>query len=227
MIHFGGQFISKELLTYVASSKPSTYLHISHHGEIFDPEHLVTKRLVGEITLNIEPRYGWLNEWKEESIYDPLFSNFEMHFPDVTSLFIGNSLPIRQANASFFPKNPIKVFANRGLSGIDGNIATAAGIAKARAGKTVAIIGDQTFLHDLNSLSLARDLTLVVINNGGGRIFEQLPIGKQTALCEKYFINAHTMTFEHIAKQFGMRYAKEISPEPGIIELCTTNTPAL
>ena len=116
-------------------------------------------------TSRVEKKEGAV--WENETIFDPLFSTLE----GFNTLFIGNSLPIRQADASFFPEKPVKIFANRGLSGIDGNIATASGIADVRPGKTAAIIGDQTFLHDLNSLPLAKNLTLIVINNGGGQIF--------------------------------------------------------
>ncbi|MDN3507711.1 MAG: thiamine pyrophosphate-binding protein, partial [Simkaniaceae bacterium] len=212
VIHFGGSFVSKKLQNYLEFSQPKTYLHISHDGEIFDPFHLVTKRIFGNISTEKKP----LATFDEETTFDPLFSTLE----GFDTLFIGNSLPIRQADKSFFPEKPIKIFANRGLSGIDGNIATASGIADVSPGKTAAIIGDQTFLHDLNSLPLAKNLTLIVINNGGGQIFSHLPIAKHEKLCEKYFINPHSMTFEHIAKQFNIPYSTTMNEKPGIIELC-------
>jgi len=101
--------------------------------------------------------------------------------PSGTRLVLGNSLPIREA-AMVLPAADygVQVFANRGANGIDGVVSTAIGIAMARPEPTVAIVGDISFLHDLGALWSARELTmpfvLVVIDNHGGRIFEQLPV---------------------------------------------------
>ncbi len=67
------------------------------------------------------------------------------------------------------------VYSNRGASGIDGLIATAAGVQRASARPTLAIVGDLSALYDLNSLALLRrasaPLVLIVVNNNGGQIF--------------------------------------------------------
>ncbi len=67
------------------------------------------------------------------------------------------------------------VYSNRGASGIDGLIATAAGVQRASARPTLAIVGDLSALYDLNSLALLRQasapLVLIVVNNNGGQIF--------------------------------------------------------
>lgn len=97
--------------------------------------------------------------------------------PEGTALFVGNSLAIRQLDSlSGQAAKTIHCHANRGASGIDGNISTVAGIAAAH-GRTVALIGDLTCQHDIGGLALARgrDLVIVVINNGGGGIFDLLP----------------------------------------------------
>ncbi|MDN7201388.1 thiamine pyrophosphate-dependent enzyme, partial [Klebsiella pneumoniae] len=71
------------------------------------------------------------------------------------------------------------VYSNRGASGIDGLIATAAGVQRASARPTLAIVGDLSALYDLNSLALLRQasapLVLIVVNNNGGQIFSMLP----------------------------------------------------
>ncbi len=125
------------------------------------------------------------------------------------SVFIGNSLPIRAADA-FLPETEASIVANRGASGIDGNIATAAGLARGSGRKVTAIVGDLTALHDLNALALLRDtqhpVTLVVINNDGGGIFHFLPIGDNEEVFEEYFGTPHGLTFEHAANQFGIDY---------------------
>lgn len=103
--------------------------------------------------------------------------------PARTPLFLGNSLSVRAAD--WFAGTtvaPLRLFGNRGVSGIDGNIATACGIAAA-LGPSVAVVGDLAFLHDLGALTLGRHcpLTVVLLDNGGGGLFEHLP---QAALPE-------------------------------------------
>jgi len=101
--------------------------------------------------------------------------------PDPSAVVLGNSLPIRDAETWVPPCDKLLVVhSQRGVSGIDGVVSGAAGVASRVDGPTTLIVGDVSFLHDLNGLQLASrvegPLVIVVINNGGGRIFEQLPI---------------------------------------------------
>ncbi|HKK03953.1 MAG TPA: 2-succinyl-5-enolpyruvyl-6-hydroxy-3-cyclohexene-1-carboxylic-acid synthase [Gammaproteobacteria bacterium] len=98
--------------------------------------------------------------------------------PPDTPVFVANSLVARDFD-SFLPRReaPLALHANRGVSGIDGNVSTAAGLVAATGRPGVAVIGDLALFHDLNALALCRQhpLVLVVVNNGGGAIFGQLP----------------------------------------------------
>ena len=106
----------------------------------------------------------------------------ETYAPYGSALFLGNSLSVRLFDQHWRGRPDITaIAANRGVSGIDGNIATAVGCALGWQRPTIAVVGDQTALHDLNSLALLHLLneqttpfTLILLNNGGGRIFEQL-----------------------------------------------------
>ncbi|EXI67203.1 MAG: 2-succinyl-5-enolpyruvyl-6-hydroxy-3-cyclohexene-1-carboxylate synthase [Candidatus Accumulibacter adjunctus] len=92
-------------------------------------------------------------------------------------VFCGSSLPIRDLDAfSGSGERALRFFGNRGVSGIDGNLSTALGVAS--TGPCVALLGDLTLQHDLTALAAAggRDIVVVVINNGGGGIFEYLPV---------------------------------------------------
>ena len=99
----------------------------------------------------------------------------------VRNVVLGNSSSVRLAGwvAPLVPSRDWSVFSVRGANGIDGHIALSCGIASASAGPTLALLGDVAAAHDLGSLQLAAQvrssLILVIIENEGGRIFEQLP----------------------------------------------------
>ncbi|EIE27179.1 Thiamin diphosphate-binding protein, partial [Coccomyxa subellipsoidea C-169] len=121
--------------------------------------------------------------------------------PTGTGLFLGNSMPIRDMDMYAAPSdrqdNPSQqgsvtssgigaaVAANRGASGIDGVMSAAAGFAYGLSRGATLVVGDISFLHDVNGLNLLRTgemrppLTVVLINNAGGGIFSFLPIADQ------------------------------------------------
>ena len=129
-------------------------------------------------------------------------------------LFLASSMPVRDMDAFGCPRpdDPPSVAANRGASGVDGAIATAAGFARGLGRPTTLLVGDAAFLHDLNSLGLARDLrtplVVVILNNDGGGIFSFLPIAGFPDVFERYFAAPHGMTFEHAAALFDAAYAR-------------------
>jgi 2-succinyl-5-enolpyruvyl-6-hydroxy-3-cyclohexene-1-carboxylate synthase len=141
------------------------------------------------------------NAWHIAPLMDELPAGYAM--------FIGNSLAIRQFDTySGSADREFHLFANRGASGIDGNISTALGIA-VEHGRVLALLGDLTCQHDLGGLALARgrDAIIVAVNNGGGGIFEQLP---QAALPE-FDLGWRTpqqFDFAHAARAFGIDSAR-------------------
>jgi 2-succinyl-5-enolpyruvyl-6-hydroxy-3-cyclohexene-1-carboxylate synthase len=102
--------------------------------------------------------------------------------PANSMLFLGSSNPIRDVDLVAEPRGDLTVYANRGVAGIDGNVATALGIAAIHDGPNYALVGDLTFLHDANALLIGRterrpDLTVVVFNDDGGGVFSLLEQG--------------------------------------------------
>lgn len=137
--------------------------------------------------------------------------------PADSSLVLGNSLPIRNFDTWVAPgESPLRVFCQRGVSGIDGVVSGAAGVASCTAGATTVLVGDVSFLHDLNALELAArsvmPLVVVVVNNGGGRIFEQLPIataGNPEWL--PYFTTPHDASLQGAASVYGCAFEQTSS----------------
>lgn len=132
--------------------------------------------------------------------------------PEGSALVLGNSLPIRNFDTWVPPgDSSLRIFSQRGVSGIDGVVSGAAGIASCASEATTLLVGDVSFLHDINGLQLASQalspLVVVVVNNGGGRIFEQLPIarqGKEEWL--PYFTTPHEASMESAASIYGCAF---------------------
>jgi 2-succinyl-5-enolpyruvyl-6-hydroxy-3-cyclohexene-1-carboxylate synthase len=160
--------------------------------------------------------------------------------PDL-SLFLSNSMTVRDAEAFLYPySEPAKtkmvksrlldVGVNRGASGIDGVIASATGFADSTDRPTTLVIGDVAFLHDLNSLHALRagktskeaqaqkihPLTTIILNNDGGGIFSFLPISKHgddVSFDEFFGTPTHTFSFEAGSKAFGIPFQRVSSSE--------------
>ena len=100
--------------------------------------------------------------------------------PDGALLWAGNSMPVRDMD-DWLPgtARAIRPLSNRGANGIDGVVSTALGAAAAEVGPVVLVVGDLSFLHDLNALVAARlhglSATIVLVDNDGGGIFSFLP----------------------------------------------------
>ncbi|QLB20951.1 2-succinyl-5-enolpyruvyl-6-hydroxy-3-cyclohexene-1-carboxylic-acid synthase [Vespertiliibacter pulmonis] len=139
-----------------------------------------------------------------------LAHHIERVLPANGNLFLGNSLFVRLVDALCKLPENYPIYTNRGASGIDGLIATMAGIAKGSNAPTVGVIGDISALHDLNSIALLRQITqptiLFIINNNGGAIFDMLPVDPVAK--EKFYRLSHNLEFSQIATMFGLEYLR-------------------
>jgi 2-succinyl-5-enolpyruvyl-6-hydroxy-3-cyclohexene-1-carboxylate synthase len=132
----------------------------------------------------------------------------------------------------------LRVVANRGVSGIDGFVSTAQGVALAHDGPTVALGGDLSLLHDVNGLlpgpDQRPDVSYVIVNNDGGGIFSLLPqgTGVPPADFERVFGTPHGMVLADVAAAYQvehvpvstvdeLRTALGLSPALRIIEVRT------
>ncbi len=134
--------------------------------------------------------------------------------PEGTTLFVSNSMPVRDLDAFGGGGKPLRVYGNRGASGIDGIVSTVAGIAAASEGPSpiVAVVGDVAFYHDMNGLLAVAehrlDIVFVLINNDGGGIFHMLPIREHEPEFTRYFATPHGLDFRHAAELYGIPYRR-------------------
>ncbi|WP_426415590.1 2-succinyl-5-enolpyruvyl-6-hydroxy-3-cyclohexene-1-carboxylic-acid synthase [Aestuariirhabdus sp. LZHN29] len=167
---------------------------------------------------NINQALGWRlgahfgNPPDQNQLSEPaLVNRLGRLLPHSHNLFAGNSLSIRLLDqlSGALPAR-VRVLANRGTSGIDGLLATAAGVARASEGGTTLLIGDTSLLYDLNSLALLRGelpLVVLVLNNDGGAIFNTLPI-EDSALRQRHFRCPQRLQFEQASAQFSVAYRR-------------------
>jgi 2-succinyl-5-enolpyruvyl-6-hydroxy-3-cyclohexene-1-carboxylate synthase len=135
--------------------------------------------------------------------------------PDDAILAVGNSTPVRDLDA-FCPPSPraLGVLSQRGASGIDGLVSGAAGARSVSRGPVALLLGDLSLLHDVGGLAqMARapaPFVVVVVENGGGRIFEDLPVAARVdrALFERCFVTPVPVHLEHAAAAFGVAHAR-------------------
>lgn len=136
--------------------------------------------------------------------------------PEGAIVQVGNSLPIRVIDHVWTGGNHV-VVAQRGAAGIDGMIASAAG-ATFRGAPVLLIVGDVSFAHDLGGLLAAREaktpLAILVIDNGGGRIFNGMPIARVTPhdAFGRYFATPPGIDPAAVASALGLRAATAATP---------------
>jgi len=130
--------------------------------------------------------------------------------PPGTPLFVASSMPVRDIEC-FWPAGGrgVRPYFNRGANGIDGTLSTAFGIA--HGGQPAALLtGDLALLHDSNGFLLRPrfrgSLTIVLINNRGGGIFEMLPVAKFDPPFEEYFATPQEVDFARLCAAHGVEH---------------------
>ena len=206
-----------------------------------DPEHRATWRLRADLPAVLAALHGgeipapdgWLPSWRDadaraRAAIDAVMDGWDepsepriardvaAAVPDGGALLVGNSTPIRDLDLAMAPRDAIHVIANRGASGIDGLLSTAIGIASASGVPTTALIGDLSAIHDLGPLAWNAkrtdlDLTIVVVDNGGGQIFSLLP-NPRPPEHRSLFVTPPELRLSETFDAFGLETARAHDP---------------
>ncbi len=136
-----------------------------------------------------------------------VIGNLAAHLPEFTPVIVANSMPVRDVEY-FWPANnrPHPIYFNRGANGIDGTLSSALGVAHGHR-PAVLLTGDLALLHDTNGFLLGPkfqgSLTIILINNYGGGIFEHLPVAKFNPPFEEFFATPQQVDFRKLAAAYG------------------------
>lgn len=231
VIYIGGQVVSKKIKLFLRGLQNSTYYRISTDEQIIDTFqninafiHAEPHSVLKELKVNSEmEKSAFRTFWKNESrkaerltekhidkiAYSDLllFKEISTLLPDDAIVFAGNSSVVRYL--FYFDQKNRKYFSNRGVSGIDGCLSAASGLASKTDEPVYVIVGDLAFGYDSNALwnrELPQNLKIILINNEGGGIFHLLKGPSET---EDFipFVNAHhPIDYKKLTEAFGVKY---------------------
>jgi 2-succinyl-5-enolpyruvyl-6-hydroxy-3-cyclohexene-1-carboxylate synthase len=227
---------SKPLRNWIAGLDQAHHILFAPDERWSDPAARVIQRIVGSLEDLLErlerdevvpDDSDWLDRWSQadsavaHAIAEPLmgagFSEpatitaLAQFLPPSTTLFVGSSMPIRDVE-EFFPalNEPPRVMANRGANGIDGTVSSAFGAAAATDDEVVLLLGDVTLAHDIGGMlattRLGLKLTIVLLNNDGGGIFDFLPVSSQGDVFEEHIATPTGLDFAQAAALYGFRH---------------------
>jgi len=234
LITLGSQIISKKIKAFLRKNKAIEHWHINPDVLYLDTYQCLTKNIpltpvefFSQLTNHIKHRQGeYFKTWKsrdieldkkhEDFLSACKFSDMKVFetilkaIPENSNLQMGNSTPVRYIQLFKFKKQ-LTFNCNRGTSGIDGTVSTAAGAAFSSQKLTTLIVGDLGFFYDSNGLwnkYVSKNLKVIIINNGGGGIFRFIDGPSETEELEEFFVAEHNTNAENIAKTFNVNYFK-------------------
>lgn len=226
VITYGGHVVSKRLKKFLREHPPKEHWHVSLDGEIADLYGSVTTviemdpfEFLEKIAYLLENRtVAYPQVWEQlsktipepETPYSALSAVGALMklLPESCSLHLGNSSAIRYAQMFKIPET-VEVCSNRGTAGIDGSLSTAIGYASASDKINFVVLGDLSFFYDMNALwngSIKNNLRILLLNNGGGEIFQSLPGFEMNAETYRFVTASHTTSAKGWAMERGFLY---------------------
>lgn len=228
VITYGGHIVSKRLKNFLRKYPPKEHWHVSPDGTVMD--------LYGSVTTIIEmdpfeflEKIAYLLEnkptefpriWENNThaIPEPEFPYSQMaaigalvrSLPTPSALHLGNSSTVRYAQL-YTLADEVEVCCNRGTSGIEGSLSTAVGYAAASDKLNFAVLGDLSFFYDMNAIwnrNFGCNLRIMVVNNGGGEIFQALPGLSMPEHTRRFVTASHSTSAKGWAEERGFRYMR-------------------
>jgi 2-succinyl-5-enolpyruvyl-6-hydroxy-3-cyclohexene-1-carboxylate synthase len=235
LITIGTNIISKRIKQFLRKNKPLTHWHVEDTNSFPDTYQslkqnipLSPKTFFHEFlkSYSISSNSSYTGHFKmlaDESLIKhndflsscpfsdlKVFETLLNAVPKGSNLQLGNSSPVRYAQ--FFPTNSALIYnSNRGTSGIDGTVSTAAGASYSRKAPVTLIVGDIGFFYDSNALwnhYLGENLRIILVNNGGGGIFRLIEGPSETTILEEFFETHHDTNAEGICQSYKVKYFK-------------------
>ncbi len=232
LISIGNQIVSKKIKAFFREHKPDQHWHIDTSHLFLDTFQSLTKNIpvnpeyfFNKLSEHIIPnRSNFSTIWDQKHQHSikkhkefiknceyadlKVFELLLKSIPENSNLQLANSTPVRYSQL-FDIRADISYNSNRGTSGIDGSLSTAAGAAYASKKPTTIILGDLSFFYDSNGLwnnYLSENLRIILINNGGGGIFRFLDGPSDSEAFEEFFETKHELNAEGIANTFNVQY---------------------
>lgn len=233
ILRFGAMPISKHLSFYLKEHADVPQYIIENYDHVREPLNVSSNYIVADgaglckalnqrVSPNRKQTTAWFEKWlKMENEARNVLSQGMVQgqltegrvsqivldsLEDGSHFFVANSMPVRDVDTFLIPTSKdIRLYANRGVSGIDGTLSSAIGVA-ATGKKVTLLIGDLSFYHDLNSLFIAKryelPITIILINNNGGGIFSFLPQAKEEKHFEHLFGTPLNIDFAHAVEMY-------------------------
>ena len=226
LITYGGHVVSKRLKQLLRKHPPKEHWHVAADGQVadtfcslttvieMDPFEFLEK--IAYLLENKPCEYPKRWEQLSKQMAEPDFAFSEMAaigkvlkaLPTDAVLHLANSSTVRYAQLFQIPDS-VEVCCNRGTSGIEGSLSTALGYAWASDKLNFVLIGDLSFFYDMNALwcnHLRGNLRIMLLNNGGGEIFQSLPGLKMEARTHRFVTALHHTKAEGWAQERGFDY---------------------
>ena len=226
LITYGGHVVSKRLKQLLRKHPPKEHWHVAADGQVadtfcslttvieMDPFEFLEK--IAYLLENKPCEYPKRWEQLSKQTAEPDFAFSEMaaigkvlkSLPTDAVLHLANSSTVRYAQLFQIPDS-VEVCCNRGTSGIEGSLSTALGYAWASDKLNFVLIGDLSFFYDMNALwcnHLRGNLRIMLLNNGGGEIFQSLPGLKMEARTHRFVTALHQTKAEGWAQERGFDY---------------------
>jgi 2-succinyl-5-enolpyruvyl-6-hydroxy-3-cyclohexene-1-carboxylate synthase len=241
LLSFGGAVVSKKIKAFLRKANVKAHWKIGAEFPFMDTYQQLThsipmspavffEQLVHGLELTSSSQFG--NAWKQRDyvardahaafLATAPYSDLKVMevlldaVPEKSHIHLGNSSVVRYAQL-FDPIRGMSYWSNRGTSGIDGSVSTAAGAAFVKPNDThILVVGDISFFYDSNALwnqFLTPNLRILVVHNGGGGIFKIIPGPDSTPHLDDYFVTRHPYSAEYLCKAFDVTYFRADSEE--------------